>query len=162
MAKPDLNSIGGRLLDAGYVGGIVDMNAAVIDSKVNDLTVAIDFGNAVGRSAVDGSCKAPTADGDLLIGIAARHAIRPASSDGNNTVSYAQRDMVPVLKQGLIYVLAYENVVRGTVALSITAQNGRIASTTGGAAGAGRVAIPGAVWETTTTAGQIGIVRIAQ
>jgi len=162
MSKPDLSSIGGRTLDAGYQGQVVDMNESVISTFVNDLTVAIDFGNAVARSAADNTCKAPTVDGDIPIGIAVRHAIRPASSDGVNTVNYAQRDAVPVLREGFVYVLAYENVVRGTQALSITAQNGRVASTTGGAAGAGRIAIAGAFWETTTTAGQIGVVRLNQ
>lgn len=162
MSKPDLNSVGGRLLDLGYQGQVVDMNDAVIETRINDLSVAVDFGNAVARSASDNTCKAPTVDGDVPIGIAVRHAIRPASSDGNNTVNYAQRDAVPVLREGYVYVLALENVVRGTQALSITAQNGRIASTTGGAAGAGRVAIAGAFWETTTSAGQIGIVRVNQ
>lgn len=162
MSKPDLNVIGGRLRDIGYAGMVVDENTVVIDSKVNDLTVAIDFGNAVGRSAADNTCKAPTADGDKIIGIAVRHAIRPASSDGNNTVNYAQRDCVPVLKSGYVYVTAFENVVRGDGAISVTAQNGKISGTTAGAAGAGRVAIPGAVWETTTAAAALGIVRIAQ
>lgn len=162
MAKPDLNVVGGRLKDVGYAGQMVDMNEATIETRINDLAGVIDFGNAVARSAADNTCKAPTVDGDVIIGIAARHAIRPASSDGNNTVNYAQRDAVPVVRSGYVYVLALENVVRGTQALSITAQNGRIASTTGGAAGAGRVAIAGATWETTTTAGQIGIVRINQ
>jgi len=162
MAKPDLNVVGGRLKDVGYAGQIVDMNEAAIETRTNDLAGVIDYGNAVARSAADNTCKAPTVDGDVPIGIAVRHAIRPASADGNNTVNYAQRDAVPILRSGYVYVLAFENVVRGTQALSITAQNGRIASTTGGAAGAGRVAIAGAIWETTTTAGQIGIVRINQ
>ena len=59
------------------------------------------------------------------------------------------------------YAVAYENATRGDGVISVTAQNGKLGSTTGGAAGAGRVAVPGAIWETTTTAGQIGIVRIA-
>ena len=55
----------------------------------------------------------------------------------------------------------------GDTAISVTAQNGKIGSTTGGAAGAGRIALDGtggkpkATWETTTTAGQIGILRVS-
>lgn len=160
MSKPDLSSYGGRLRDLGYAGQIVDQNPSVVDTKTNDQATAIDFGNAVARSAADNTCKAPTADGDKIIGISVRHAIRPASSDGNNTVNYAQKDAVPVLREGFIYVLAYENTTRGDGVISVTAQNGKLGSVTGGAAGAGRVAVPGATWETTTTAGQIGIVRI--
>ncbi len=160
MSKPDLSSYGGRLRDLGYAGQIIDTNPIVTTSLVNDQAVAIDFGNAVARSAADNTCKAPAADADKIIGIAIRHAIRPASSDGNNTVNYAQKDEVAVLREGFIYVLAYENSTRGDGVISVTAQNGKLGSTTGGAAGAGRVAVPNATWETTTTAGQIGIVRI--
>ena len=162
MSKPDLSSIGGRLVDIGYAGEVVDMNNAVIETRINDLATAIDFGTAVARSASDNTCKAPTVDGDVPIGISVRHAIRPASSDGNNTVNYAQRDAVPVLRNGYVYAVAFETVVRGTQVLSITAQNGKLASTTGGAAGAGRVAVAGATWETSTTAGNVGIIRINQ
>lgn len=158
MSKPDLSTYGGRLRDLGYAGQIVDQNPAVIDTKVNDQAVAIDFGVAVARSAADNTCKAPTADADKIIGISVRHAIRPA--DSSNNVTYAQKDAVPVLREGFVYAVAYQNVVRGDGVISVTAQNGKLSGTTAGAAGAGRVAVPGAVWETTTTAGDIGIVRI--
>lgn len=161
MSKPDLSSYGGRLRDLGYAGGIVDANPIVAQTLVNDQTIAIDFGVAVARSAADGTCKAPTVDLDKIIGISIRHAIRPASSDGTNTVTYAKQDAVPVLKDGFIYALAYENTTRGDSAISVTAQNGKLGSTTGGSAGVGRVIVPGATWETSTTAGQIGIIRIA-
>ena len=160
MSKPDLTTYGGRLRDVGYAGQLVDMNTAVIDSKINDLALAIDFGVAVARSAGDDTCKAPTADGDKIIGISVRHAIRPA--DTSNNVTYAQRDSVPIAKDAFIWVTAFENATRGDTVISVTAQNGKLGSSTGGAAGAGRVTVPGATWETTTTAGSIGKVRIAQ
>ena len=159
MSKPDLSTYGGRLRDLGYAGQIVDTNPATIESKINEAATAIDFGVAVARGAADDTCKAPTADGDKLIGISVRHAIRPA--DSSNNVTYAQKDAVPVLRDGFVYATAYENATRGDGVISVTAQNGKLGSTTGGAAGAGRVAVPGATWETTTTAGSIGIVRIA-
>lgn len=159
MSKPDLSTYGGRLRDLGYAGQIVDTNPATIESKTNEAATAIDFGVAVARGAADDTCKAPAADGDKIIGISARHAIRPADSSGN--VTYAQRDSVPIVRQGYVYAVAYENATRGDGVISVTAQSGKLGSTTGGAAGAGRVAVPAATWETTTTAGQIGIVRIA-
>lgn len=160
MSKPDLTSYGGRLRDVGYAGQLVDLNPSVINSMVNDQAIAIDFGVAVARSSSDTSCKAPTADTDKIIGISARMAIRLASTDGLNTVNYAQKDEVPVLREGFVYATAFENATRGDGAISVTAQNGKIGSTTGGAAGVGRVAIPNATWETTTTAGNVGIIRI--
>lgn len=158
MSKPDLSSYGGRLRDIGYAGQIIDQQPTVIESKTNDQATAIDFGVAVARSAADDTCKAPAADGDKIIGISVRHAIRPA--DSSNNVTFAQKDSVPILKEGYIFATAYENVVRGDGVISVTAQNGKLSGTTAGAAGAGRVAVPGAVWETTTTAGNIGKIRI--
>lgn len=159
MSKPDLSTYGGRLRDLGYAGQIVDTNPVTIATLINDQATAIDFGVAVARSAANDTCKAPTADGDKIVGISVRHAIRPA--DASNNVNYTQKDAVPVLRDGFVYAVAYENAARGDGVISVTAQNGKLGSTTGGAAGAGRVAVPGATWETTTTAGQIGIVRIA-
>lgn len=159
MSKPDLSSYGGRLRDLGYAGQIVDTNPTVSQALINDQALAIDFGVAVARSAADNTCKAPTVDGDKIIGISIRHAIRPA--DSSNNVTYAQRDAVPILKDGFIYAMAAENAVRGDGVISKTATNGTLGSTTGGAVGAGRVAVPGATWETTTTSGTIGIIRIA-
>ena len=159
MSKPDLSTYGGRLRDLGYAGEIVDTNPVTIEALINDQATAIDFGVAVARSAADNTCKAPAADGDKIVGISVRHAIRPA--DSSNNVTYAQKDAVPVLRDGFVYATAYENATRGDGVISVTAQNGKLGSTTGGAAGAGRVAVPGATWETTTTAGSIGIVRIA-
>jgi hypothetical protein len=77
-----------------------------------------------------------------------------------NIVQYSQYDMVPVLRHGDIFVIAAENVTRGDQALSLTASNGTVGGVTGGAAGAGRVVIPNAHWETTVAAGAVGIVRI--
>lgn len=164
MSKPDLSTYGGRLRDLGYAGQIVDTNPATIETLINDQATAIDFGVFVARSAADNTCKAPAADVDLLIGLSARHAIRPA--DAGNNVTYAQKDAVPVVRDGFIYAVALENATRGDVAISVTAQGGKVGSTTGGAAGAGRIAADGtggkpkATWETTTAAGAIGILRV--
>lgn len=154
----DLSTYGGMTLTSGYAGQIANANPTTIESKINDQALVIDFGVAVARSAANDTCKAPTADGDKIIGISVRLATKAANSNG--TVDYARYDAVPVLKEGYIYVAAYENATRGDGVISVTAQNGKLGSTTGGAAGAGRVAVPGAVWETTTTAGNVGIVRI--
>jgi hypothetical protein len=155
----DLSTYGGLTRAAGYPGQIVDLNPATIESLTNDQAIGIDFGIAVARSAADNTCKAPAADGDKIIGISVRHPIRPADVNGN--LVYAQNDSLPILRAGWIYATATENVSRGDQVLSLTAQNGKLSGVTSGAAGAGRVAVPGALWETTTAAGQLGIVRIA-
>lgn len=129
MSKPDLSSYGGRLRDLGYAGQIVNTNPSVIDSKINESATAIDFGVAVARGAADNTCKPPAAVSDKIMGISARHAIRPASADGNNTVTYAQRDAVPILRDGYVYVVAAENASRGDTAVALTASSGTLGST---------------------------------
>lgn len=126
MSKPDLSTYGGRLRDLGYAGQIVDTNPVTIESKTNDQATAIDFGAAVARSAADGTCKAPTAVDHKVVGISARHAIRPAAADG--TVNYAQKDSVPIVRKGTVYALAAENVSRGDVAVALTAGSGTLGS----------------------------------
>lgn len=162
MAKPDLTTYGGSLRDLGYAGQLThEFHMADVDSKVNEGATAIDFGIAVARGTTsDNTCKAIAADGDTPIGISVRLPNRPADASGN--VTYGQRDSVPILKNGWIFAVPFENVTRGAQVLSITAQGGKLGSTTGGAAGAGRVAVAGAYWETTTTAGQVGKLRIVQ
>ena len=158
MTQPTLTTYGGRLLDIGYAGEVVDQSPAVIGSFISDLALAIDFGVAVARSASDNTCKAPTVDGDRILGISVRHAIRPAVA---GVVNYVQFDAVPIMRSGLIYAVAFENATRGDTVISVTAQNGKLGSLTGGAAGAGRVLVPGATWDTTVTATNIGVIRLA-
>lgn len=163
MSAPTLNTYGGALRDIGYAGQVVDGNPVTIMSKTNELAGAIDFGIAVARGASDDTCKVISADGHLPIGMSVRHAIRPAVA---GVVNYVQYDSVPVMYIGFMYVVAYETVVRGEVAISVTAQGGKLSGPTAGAAGAGRVSCDGTggkariVWETSTTAGNVGIVRV--
>lgn len=160
MSKPDLTTYGGALRDLGYAGQVThEWGMADIDSKINEGATAIDFGIAVARgTTADDTCKAISADADKIIGVSVRAPMRQADASGN--VTYAQRDSVPVLKQGFIYAIPFENVTRGDAVLSITTRVGRLGGTTGGAAGAGRVAVPGGTWETTTPAGTIGKLRL--
>lgn len=162
MSIPTLATYGGFLHDIGYAGGMVNELNADIDNLQNMQALAINYGCAVARDA-SGQCKAPAADADVILGIATKFPIKAAPGFGQanaNTVNFAQNDMVPVLKHGEIYVIAAENVTQDDQALSLTASNGTIGGTTGGAAGAGRIVVPGGKWQTTTAAGMVGIVRI--
>jgi hypothetical protein len=159
MSKPDLATYGGKLLDLGYAGEVVNMHPNTIESKTNESVTAIDFGIAVARGAATDTCKPPAVDVDKLIGISVRHAIHVA--DTSNNVNYARYQSVPIMREGYIYAIPFENVTQDDQVLSITAQGGKLGGVTGGAAGAGRVVLPNAKWETTTTAGNVGIVRIS-
>jgi hypothetical protein len=158
MSTPDLNVVKGALLDIGYAGQVADMQDSEIESLKNTAATAIDFAYAVARGTGDNSCKAIAVDGDTPIGISVRYPIRPADSTG--VVKYAQNDSVPVMRRGNIFAIAYENAAAGDAVISVTAQGGKLGSTTGGAAGTGRVAINGAYWQGAVTAGSIGKIRI--
>ena len=158
MAKPDLNTYGGKLRDIGYAGQVADFNSFTSESKTNENATSIDFGVAVCRGAADDTCKPQLLDADKIIGISIRSPIQSADLSGN--ISYLQRASVSIMREGYMFVVPFENVVRGDQVLAITAQTGKLGGVTGGAAGVGRVVVPGATWESTTAAGQVGQVRI--
>jgi hypothetical protein len=162
MSLPTLTTVGGSLLNAGYAGQIADGEEAQVSSFTNTGSTAIDFGIAVVRDTADGSCKVIAADTDQILGITVRNPLFPATADGNNTVKYNQYSSVPVMRDGVIFVTAAENVRRGDQALILTASGGTIGGSEGGAAGSGRVAFPGmnAVWLDTTASGSVGRVQI--
>jgi hypothetical protein len=154
----DLSTYGGELLESGYPGSLVDLNPATITNHTNDGDEPIRFGFAVARSASDRTCKAPESDTDAIIGIAVRHVTFAATADGE--VFYKKTATLPVLRAGFIYATATEATERDDAVISITAEGGALGSETGGAAGAGRVHVPGAAWETKTPAGGLGVVRL--
>jgi hypothetical protein len=161
MTSPSLNTYGGNLLDAAYSGMIANMVPNTIISLSNEAAQVIDFGYAVVRGAANDTCKAPSADGDVVIGISVRNStIHAATTAGE--VTYTRYDSVAIMREGYIHAVAAENTTRGTGVLSLTAQFGKLGAVSAGAAGAGRVAVTNATWETTTTAGSVGLVRINQ
>lgn len=159
MTKPTLTTYGGTELDLGYEGQLThELGFTDIDHKINESATIIDFGRAVARGATDNSCKPMGADADKLIGISVRSVMTTYTSAGE--VNYPRYASVPVLKTGYIFAKAAENVTQGDAVLALTAGGGTLGGTTGGAAGTGRVALTGAVWETTTASGSIGKIRI--
>jgi hypothetical protein len=155
----DLSQIESR--DAGMPGQITDVSAPhIVNSFHNTGTSAIEFGYAVARGATEGTCKLVSADSDKIIGIATKEVWTDPTTLGSNNVNYGINDMVPVFRWGAaIFATAAENTTAGDGVIVITA-SGTLGSTTGGAAGTGRVALARAVWETTTTAGGIGKITI--
>jgi hypothetical protein len=122
---------GGLLHDIGYAGQAVDPNFNEWRNFINDQALAIQFGQAVARSAADNTCKAPTLDTDRIIGISGRHAIKASpgyGQTGANVVQYTQYDSVPIMGNGNIYAFAAENVTRGDAVVSLTASNGTLGS----------------------------------
>jgi hypothetical protein len=156
MAKPDLSTYGGKLLTIGYAGQAADFNNVEAVTRINESATVIDLGRPVARGTDDRGCKPWGADGDKLIGISMRSGVIVA--DTSNNINYSQYDEVAVMKRGWIFAEAAENVVDGDPVLVVTASS-KFGGVSAGAAGAGRVAVPGATWETTTAAGEIGLLR---
>lgn len=142
FAEPSLSNYYGLQRNPGYDGMLVDQNDYEAESFVNTQALAINFGFAVARDAsssqnTSGSnpslmpCKAPTADTDVIIGIALRHAILPTlgrGDGGTNLVNFPQYQPVPVCKRGNIFKVPFENVTAEQQVCSITAQNGALGS----------------------------------
>lgn len=122
--KPDLSTYGGTLRDVGYAGQIATLNPTSMINLVNEGDLDIDYGVAVAAGSQDDTCKAPTSDADVIIGLSVRHVVNVADANGN--VTYKKGASVPNLRQGDIYAVPTESVQKGDQVMSITAQNGRL------------------------------------
>lgn len=128
---------------------------------VNESATAIEPGAPVALGTTtqagkyDKYCKPVAADTDNILGPTVRRAL--VSTDGT-TAAYAQYNTVPVKLAGRVAVLAAEDVRAGDEVIVLTATPGTFASSKGGVAGTGRVAMKGWKWETTTSAGAVGII----
>lgn len=163
MTTPTLTTYGGTLREVGYPGGQVDMRTSTTLSRVAQST--IEFGDAVTPGTVDGSCKAPTADTDNIIGVAVRYAGRPAASDG--TVKYVSGDGVTIMEEGYIYATANEAVVAQDIAV-VKAGTSGFGGVSNGGAGAGRNVLDGttgnivARWEYAVSNGAVGRLKVGR
>lgn len=148
---------GGKLLPLGIPGQGYDFNPRDVVSKRNASAATIPFGLFVARNDKD-SIKRIAADADLPFALAmyAAEKVFPASGE----TGWQENDTVPCAKQGYFCVRAAENVAENDDVISITAGNGTVGSAQTGAAAAGRVAVPGAKWVTTTASGEVGVIYI--
>lgn len=155
-----LNNPGKALRERGYAGQ-GDMNPAITVSRINESAdvdgVGLDFGVAVAYGATSGNqhCKAWSADTDKLLGFTERYVLRPIDPTSGQT-SYHQNETVSIRRMGRLLVKATENTIAGDQVIIKTAAGGALGSTTGGAAGAGRIAATGARWAETVSADQLG------
>lgn len=154
-----LNNPGGRLLGRGYAGMWADTNPHASISMTNEGAPVVDFGFAVARGADATKCKRVTINGDVITGIAVRNAAIAPYNQTTGEVSYEQYKVVAVGKMGRMFVTALENAAWGDAVIAVVASGGALGSTTGGAAGAGRIAVTGAKWAEAVTAGSVGIIE---
>lgn len=154
-----LNNPGGLLLDRGYAGMWVDTNPHASITRTNEGAPVIDFGFAVARGADSTKCKRVTINGDTICGISIRNASMSPYNPTTGEVAYDQNKTVAIGKMGRMLVTALENAAEGDTVIAVVASGGALGSTTGGAAGAGRIAVTGAKWAEAVTAGSVGVIE---
>ncbi|WP_234048985.1 structural cement protein Gp24 [Xylella fastidiosa] len=103
MSAIDLSTYGGRLLDLGVAGQVIDLNTSRLCNYKNEGQTPIDFGLFVARGPKDATCKAPDGADAAILGISVRHVTMVADATGE--VRYAPHAMVPVLEIGRIWVI---------------------------------------------------------
>jgi hypothetical protein len=170
MATPSLATVGGLEFPIAYPGQLVTLpggGGPDIDTMTNENVTAVDFGAAVSRGVsaapgVNQNCK-PVAGTTVVAGFAVRALSEANTTVSAGTVNYPQYSEVPVLKNGVIAVVAAEAAVAGDAAVIVAAT-----PTTVGTAGAGGSAANGttrlacgATWLTTTGVGVLGLIRVS-
>jgi hypothetical protein len=167
MSTPTLATAGGARLELGYSGQPATTNEWSAFSLDNESTSGgldsagmIDFGIAVARGDIVGCCKIISSDAHLPIGITMRHMADQVSAATTHYVGYKPTKPVPIMFIGDIYVKVCEAVTAGDQIISVTAEGGKLAGTTGGVVGSGRVLVPGGHWVTSAASGGIALARL--
>ncbi|SEO76454.1 hypothetical protein SAMN02800692_1999 [Luteibacter sp. UNC138MFCol5.1] len=158
MARPDLNTYGGRLLDEGYAGQVLDLNTHSIFNYRNEGAAGIDFGLFVARGAAADTCKLPGSAADKIVGVSVRHSVGVADISGN--VLYLQNAMVPALEIGRIRVVCENGCNPGDPVFVRYAGTGTLGAARSVTVANETVAFTNAEWVSTTAAGGLGVIRI--
>ncbi|MGE7137939.1 structural cement protein Gp24 [Luteibacter sp. NPDC031894] len=158
MSRPDLSTYGGRLLDEGYAGQVIDLNTHSIFNYRNEGAAGIDFGLFVARGAAADTCKLPGAADDEIVGISVRHSVGVA--DINGDVLYLQNAMVPALEIGRIRVVCENGCSPGDPVFVRYAGAGVQGAARSATVANETAAFTAAVWDSTTAAGGLGVIRI--
>ncbi len=150
-----------------YAGNFA--HVGTLDDWVSKITdTAISFGLGVVRGAKDNSVKVPAATGGKFIGIVRRTLAR-SNSDNASTSASELGTFHDIITNGYVYAVCEDGCSPGdTVYL-------RFAANTGSTLGSFRTdadvdddsaatadIVTGATWETTTTAGEIGVIKLRQ
>jgi hypothetical protein len=170
-----LATTGGRLFTKGLAGDAADAGPQVLDTVYNEAITGgldsaglLDFGvackvgsgtNSAGRLNVSPIETSDTAA--VVAGITSRFPVVASASPSDNVVGWPSKHSVSIVRIGRRFAIPCENVTERDQVLAISAYNGRLGGATGGAAASGRLTVTGAVWETTTTAGQVGVIKIS-
>lgn len=138
-----------------YAGQLVDLGPSVRISRSAEGD--IDFGVVVGRGTDSVNQCVPGNGGALIdiLGITYRSLEREGAAN-TGAIKYAEKETVGILQQGYIYAVCPSGCAAGATV--------KFNNTTGvldaGGAVAGETVLDDAQWDSTTPAGEIGIIRL--
>jgi len=170
-----LATTGGRLFTKGLAGDAADAGPQILDTVYNEATTGgldsaglLDFGvackvgsgtNAAGRLNVSPIETTDTAA--VVAGITSRFPVVKSANPSDNVVGWPSKHSVSIVRIGRRFAIPCENVTENDQVLAIAASNGRLGGNTVDKAGSGRLTVKGAVWETTTASGAVGIIKVS-
>lgn len=140
-------------ISKGLAGQIYDLSTSVINSYSVETAAGADFGIAVSRGT-DKERQVVIGASDL-VGITVRSLDREGVGS-TSEIKYAQKETVGTMAFGHIYVVCPTGCTAGDAVKATTATGVLDA----GAASAGETQLDGAKWETTTAAGEVGVISI--
>jgi len=142
------------------VGMIANIEPHVTISRTVETAAGIAAGAVAVQGATDNGCVVSSAgltNGMQVLGIVVREpSFNPENTAGGLGNGYAQRDTARIMTKGVIWVQAAGAVVVGAQ-VTVVASSGALDDT---APGAGVIAIPGAKWDSSTTAAGLARIRL--
>lgn len=135
-----------------FEGMVADQTPATIVSRTVEVA-ALTFGHCVKQGAADYGCERVETGDTAILGIAVRN--QAAKADDSSTNEYPVKDTASILLKGAIWVKAGATVAAGDP-VHVTVDG----SVFGTGAGAGKVAISGATYETSGAANALVRVRL--
>jgi len=135
-----------------YAGLIYDLAPKEVVSFAVETVAGIDFGVAVSRGT--DKEKQVVIGGTDFAGIAIRSMEREGVNSG--AISYSEKETAGIMRMGKIYAVCPTGCNPGDAVNYVNA-TGVLDS---GAAVAGETQIDGAIWDSVTTAGELGVIRL--
>jgi hypothetical protein len=137
-----------------YAGLIYDANSGR-DVVSRDAEGVVPFGVAVGRGTdADRQCAAGGA-ATAYLGVSVRSLEREGAAN-TGAVQYEDTETVGIMRTGYVWAVCPTGCVPGD-AVIYTVATGVLDT---GVAGVGAAEIDGAAWQTTTAAGDLGVIRL--
>jgi hypothetical protein len=151
---PDIQGVYKTQIDAYRAGQVITEEQHVLISRTVETVTGIGFGRVVRQGTLDNACRSDltgmTVDNYLGFTCWDR-SVQPETPS-----LYSQYESARILREGVIGVQASKAVAAGSF-VSVSLTNGDLNSD---AASATQVIIPGARWETSTTAAGLAKVRV--